>query len=178
MFRRIRPWIRANDLAFCHLETTLSTAPPTGYPRFNSPRALARARPCAMVARSSPLEPAPAALGRLESLDRLRAIAVLLVLGTHLGPAFHGPAPVAAVLAIWSRGGWSGVDLFFVLSGFLITTLIFEEQRSSGDVSLRNFYARRGVRLLPGLMNHALGIAPHFAARLDQSIEHRLKIEG
>jgi poly-gamma-glutamate capsule biosynthesis protein CapA/YwtB (metallophosphatase superfamily) len=43
MFRRIRPWVRRNDLALCHVETPLSPGAPAGYPRFNSPPALARA---------------------------------------------------------------------------------------------------------------------------------------
>ncbi len=43
MFRRIRPWVRRNTLAFCHVETPLAPGPPVGYPRFNSPPALARA---------------------------------------------------------------------------------------------------------------------------------------
>ena len=43
MFRRIRPWVRRNSLAFCHVETPLTPAPPAGYPRFSSPPALARA---------------------------------------------------------------------------------------------------------------------------------------
>ena len=43
MFRRIRPWVRRNSLSFCHVETPLTPAPPVGYPRFNSPPALARA---------------------------------------------------------------------------------------------------------------------------------------
>jgi poly-gamma-glutamate capsule biosynthesis protein CapA/YwtB (metallophosphatase superfamily) len=43
MFRRIRPWVRRNSLAFCHVETPLTPAPPAGYPLFNSPPALARA---------------------------------------------------------------------------------------------------------------------------------------
>jgi peptidoglycan/LPS O-acetylase OafA/YrhL len=46
-------------------------------------------------------------------------------------------------------GGWLGVDMFFVLSGFLITTLLIREHRGMGSVSLRNFYARRILRLYP-----------------------------
>ena len=50
------------------------------------------------------------------------------------------------------RGGYLGVDLFFVLSGFLITTLLLEEARLTGSISLRGFYVRRALRLLPALL--------------------------
>ncbi len=70
------------------------------------------------------------------ALDGIRAIAVLAVMAYHSGLA---------------RGGYLGVDVFFVLSGFLITGLLLEERRSSGGVNLRNFYARRALRLLPAL---------------------------
>lgn len=77
------------------------------------------------------------ALGKVTSFDGIRGVGVILVVVHHawaISESFSGY-----------------IDLFFVLSGFLITTLIFEEQRSTGGVSLRNFYARRGLRLLPGL---------------------------
>ncbi|MEY4373293.1 MAG: hypothetical protein RL219_2062 [Actinomycetota bacterium] len=69
-------------------------------------------------------------------IEGLRAVAVLLVLLYHaeLGP-FHG--------------GLVGVDVFFVLSGFLITSLLLREVESTGTVSLPNFWARRARRLLP-----------------------------
>lgn len=76
-------------------------------------------------------------LGYRPALDGLRGVAILLVLVDH-------------VLG-WSPGG-RGVDLFFVLSGFLITTLLMEERAACGAVSFRGFYARRARRLLPALM--------------------------
>ena len=48
-------------------------------------------------------------------------------------------------------GGYLGVDVFFVLSGFLITTLLVEEQQRHGAISFRRFYMRRALRLLPAL---------------------------
>ena len=72
-------------------------------------------------------------------LEGLRAVAVLLVLLFHAGVSAVG-------------GGYVGVDVFFVLSGFLITGLIVRELRSSGTISLRSFYARRARRLLPAAL--------------------------
>lgn len=77
-------------------------------------------------------------LGSVKPFDGIRGIGVWCVLLQH------------AYAVADSLSGY--IDLFFVLSGFLITTLIFEERRSTGDVSLRNFYARRGIRLLPSLI--------------------------
>ena len=69
-------------------------------------------------------------------LEGLRAVAVGLVLLYHAAvPGFSG--------------GYVGVDVFFVLSGFLITGLLLREVRRTGTVSLPNFYARRARRLLP-----------------------------
>jgi len=76
-------------------------------------------------------------LGYVPALDGLRAIAILLVLGVH---DFRFPP-----------GGTVGVDLFFVLSGFLITTLLLEEWTETGGIRLRAFYVRRARRLLPAL---------------------------
>ncbi|CAA9333930.1 MAG: hypothetical protein AVDCRST_MAG29-1205 [uncultured Nocardioidaceae bacterium] len=75
---------------------------------------------------------------RLPGLDGVRALAVLGVVLYHLDLA-------------WLPGGFLGVDVFFVLSGFLITTLLMEEIERTGRISMRDFYARRARRLLPGL---------------------------
>ncbi len=69
-------------------------------------------------------------------IEGLRAIAVLLVLFDHAG------------LALLS-GGYVGVDVFFMLSGFLITGILLKEQERSGRVSLPRLYARRARRLPP-----------------------------
>ncbi|CAN5337748.1 acyltransferase family protein [soil metagenome] len=71
-------------------------------------------------------------------LDGLRAIAVVLVMLFHLLPG--------SVV-----GGYVGVDLFFVISGFLITGLLVRERRSVGRLQLRSFWVRRARRLLPAL---------------------------
>lgn len=69
-------------------------------------------------------------------IEGLRGIAVLLVL------LFHASIP-------GFNGGFVGVDVFFVISGYLITGMLFREYESTGKISLRNFYARRVRRLLP-----------------------------
>ncbi len=81
-------------------------------------------------------------------LDLLRLAAVVLVLGRHL-PVLDLPWPVEAVTSTWKRGGWIGVDLFFVLSGFLVSGLLFGEYRKDGNVRVRRFLTRRWLRILP-----------------------------
>ena len=76
------------------------------------------------------------ALRRFPALDGLRAIAAVLVVFFHYG----GPDRLQ---------GWAGVQLFFVLSGFLITTLMLREERRTGEISLKEFYLRRAFRILP-----------------------------
>lgn len=78
----------------------------------------------------------PSTGGHRADIEGLRAVAVLLVLVYH---AEFG----------WASGGFIGVDVFFVLSGFLITSLLLREFANSGTVSLANFWARRARRLLP-----------------------------
>jgi len=79
------------------------------------------------------------------ALDGIRALAVLAVLAYHSGLS-------------WARGGFLGVDAFFVLSGYLITSLLLAEWRSSGSIGLLAFWARRARRLLPALFLMLLGV--------------------
>jgi peptidoglycan/LPS O-acetylase OafA/YrhL len=76
---------------------------------------------------------------KIPELDGLRALAVLPVIAFHF------------TYLRYVVGGYLGVDLFFVLSGFLITSLLLSEQDRTGTVSLRDFYARRALRILPPL---------------------------
>ena len=92
------------------------------------------------AAKNSAVARTPSAAGRrLPGLDGLRAIAVIGVLLYHAG-------------AGWLPGGFLGVDLFFVISGFLITSLLLSEAQLAGGISLRQFYLRRARRLLPALV--------------------------
>ena len=75
------------------------------------------------------------------SLDGLRAIAILAVIW------HHGPGQAAGWRLL--RSGHQGVQLFFAISGFLITTLLLRELESTGGISLRRFYARRSLRIFP-----------------------------
>jgi len=89
-------------------------------------------------------------MGHLRALDGLRGVAILGVLAYHsrLVP-----------------GGFVGVDLFFALSGFLITTLLLAERERHGDVRLPAFWARRFLRLVPALVG-AVALAAFASSRL------------
>jgi peptidoglycan/LPS O-acetylase OafA/YrhL len=87
---------------------------------------------------------------RLAGLDLLRALAVLLVIGRHASPRLTGDAsPWQGVFEVWQRGGWVGVDLFFVLSGFLIAGVLFTEHRVHGRIDYGRFLLRRGCKIYP-----------------------------
>jgi peptidoglycan/LPS O-acetylase OafA/YrhL len=74
----------------------------------------------------------------IPGIDGLRAIAVLAVLAYHTGGG-------------WMPGGFLGVEVFFVISGYLITALLLNEQQRDGMIDLRRFWLRRARRLLPAL---------------------------
>src|ERR1700704_3900391 len=78
-------------------------------------------------------------LGYHPALDGLRALAVLAVIAYHDNYS-------------WAKGGFLGVDTFFVLSGFLITTLLVSEYRRGATIRFGQFWARRARRLLPALL--------------------------
>ena len=83
--------------------------------------------------------------GRLKQLDILRAIAVLMVIGYHWPE--YCPAPW--FIRPLQRCGWAGVDLFFVLSGFLVSGLLFREHSKYGSVRVGRFLIRRGFKIYP-----------------------------
>ena len=94
---------------------------------------------------------APKPGGRILALDILRALAVFFVLGRHMAalPDDYQVAPVRFVFDTWIRGGWIGVDLFFVVSGFLISGLLFREYDKHGIIRYKHFLIRRGFKIYP-----------------------------
>jgi peptidoglycan/LPS O-acetylase OafA/YrhL len=108
----------------------------------------------------------PFRLGYRPALDGVRGLAILTVMVVHTGAPFVS-------------GGFLSVDLFFVLSGFLITSVLLEEWEKRTTIRLGNFYVRRALRLLPGLaaLLVVLGLlslrfSPHEAAELWREIAY------
>jgi peptidoglycan/LPS O-acetylase OafA/YrhL len=83
----------------------------------------------------------------LPALDGLRGFAVLVVFLFHYGGGTHSSLFVMRVFGFLNKGGWAGVTLFFVLSGFLITGILWDSFDQPNW--LRNFYARRALRIFP-----------------------------
>jgi peptidoglycan/LPS O-acetylase OafA/YrhL len=96
---------------------------------------------------------------RNPALDGLRGVAVLAVVVFHAG-------------GTWLPGGWLGVDVFFVLSGFLITTLVVDEWSRERHCDLRKFWGRRARRLLPATVVLLAALAV-FAAIDDRALKYR-----
>ena len=86
---------------------------------------------------------------RIKPLDLLRGVAILLVLGNHLESpdkiSHHTPTAFIGLHTL----GWVGVDLFFVLSGFLVAGLLFKGVVATGTTDVRRFLIRRAFKILP-----------------------------
>src|SRR5476651_1781217 len=98
------------------------------------------------------LNPANAAgkisTARFPSLDGWRAMSIIMVLGSHCKVTAGFPKSLDRVF-YWLFDGDLGVRCFFVISGFLITYLLLQENNQTGSISLRKFYIRRALRILP-----------------------------
>lgn len=116
--------------------------------------------------------------GRIPALDGLRGVAVIAVIAVHANVLFGGDTVggASAVVARLLGAGWIGVDLFFCLSGFLITRILRQARR--GEHYFRNFYARRVLRIMPlyyafvalvFLVAFRLPMAPHRLAASEVS---------
>jgi peptidoglycan/LPS O-acetylase OafA/YrhL len=107
-------------------------------------------------------------MGYQPGLDGLRAISVIAVIFYHAGFG-------------WMHGGFLGVEVFFVVSGFLITSLLLEEREGSGGIRLRQFWLRRARRLLPALFAVLIAIGTWialFGTAQQQSDMHRDFLPG
>lgn len=99
------------------------------------------------------LSPTPdnAGRARLKQLDVFRGAAILLVLGRHIDTTC--PEGVWALTRLlfdtWKQVGWVGVDLFFVLSGFLVSGLLFSEYKRSRAITIKRFLMRRALKIYP-----------------------------
>jgi len=91
------------------------------------------------------------------ALDGLRAVSVLVVVAYHLGWG-------------WFGGGYLGVEVFFVVSGFLITALLLDERDATGTISLRQFWIRRARRLLPALGTMLVVVAAYAAWQVPDAL--------
>jgi peptidoglycan/LPS O-acetylase OafA/YrhL len=98
------------------------------------------------------------------ALDGLRGLAILLVMTFHFAWVAPPVGRPAKLLTFFMNFGWTGVDLFFVLSGFLITGILLDSKRE--PTYFRSFYARRVLRIFPlyyGVLAVTLHVLPHFA---------------
>ena len=114
----------------------------------------------------TPRNPKP--MGYQPGLDGLRAISVIAVIFYHAGFG-------------WMHGGFLGVEVFFVVSGYLITSLLLEERDGTGGIRLRQFWLRRARRLLPALFSVLIAIGVWvalFGTAQQQSDLHRDLLPG
>jgi peptidoglycan/LPS O-acetylase OafA/YrhL len=100
-----------------------------------------------------PSVPPSRSLGQIHAFDGMRGLAVLIVFVAHMNVIL----PIPHLLVV--PGATVSLDSFFVLSGFLITTLLLNEQSRRGKVKVSNFYGRRVLRLLPALYVVVVAIA-------------------
>ncbi len=111
----------------------------------------------AIRAAATPEAPAWVTRGRVPCLDGIRAISILLVILQHQMDTRGFSSPR---FLNWPKTwGTTGVNIFFVISGFLITLLLLRERQRSGTISLRAFYARRSLRILPAYCLYMLVVA-------------------
>lgn len=119
--------------------------------------------PSTAAAALAPRDATPHRAVHIPVLDGLRGLAILLVIVFHFTVSDSNNGALRRSVLYLTGAGWVGVDLFFVLSGFLITTILYQAKESDGF--FRNFYMRRVLRIFPlyyGVLLVAFGIAPLF----------------
>ena len=104
-------------------------------------------------------------IGYLPGLDGLRAVSVVAVIAYHLEQS-------------WAVGGYLGVEVFFVVSGYLITLLLLDEHQVSGRIHRPAFWMRRAKRLLPAVVALLVGVLTWSALVLGAEALHRFRGEG
>lgn len=108
---------------------------------------------------------------RFAWFDCLRCLAILLVMVTHsrdITPAL--PAVPGAIFTFLHLIGWVGVDLFFVLSGFLVSGLLFDEHDSTGTLNIKRFLIRRGFKIIPAFYVMTLATAIYDAITIHRVV--------
>lgn len=100
---------------------------------------------------------------RSRAIDSLRAVAILLVIGCHWVVLPSESGVFAPVAGAWYRVGWAGVDLFFVLSGYLVSGLLFAEYRRTGAIDVRRFLVRRSLKIWPAYFAYLAFLALWFS---------------
>jgi len=110
---------------------------------------------------------------RIKELDGLRGIAVVLVMALHLfkRAGYFTEHPVLETTIIFTTVGWVGVDIFFTLSGFLITSILLKSK--TGEHYFRNFYVRRALRIFP-LYYAAILFVLFFAPKVEEEFTNQL----
>jgi len=98
----------------------------------------------------APTSASSASMPRIPSLDGLRALSIFLVVALHTIQRYRVGHHVSKVWYALFDGA-TGVYIFFVISGYLITTLLLNEHRKRGSISMKSFYFRRAMRILPPL---------------------------
>ncbi len=104
--------------------------------------------------------------GRIPSLDGLRALSILLVVIGHWGWQLPHLSPQAKWVLMLAGNGELGVYIFFVISGFLITSLLLKEEQKTGRIQIGPFYVRRAFRIWPALYTYLLVVVALRATHL------------
>ena len=110
---------------------------------------------------------------RIKELDGLRGIAVVLVMALHIfkRASYFTEHPVLLGITNITTVGWVGVDIFFTLSGFLITSILLKSK--TGEHYFRNFYVRRALRIFP-LYYAAIAFVLLFAPKVEEEFTAQL----